>query len=324
MNITLRHFEIVEAVIRCQSITRAASMLEMTQPALTRAIKTLEDQIGRELFIRTPRGLDPTEAANTILKRYSKIASGLAGILSEIEQIKSLNGSRLNLATGVFAGHTSVYQAIGRMSQKYKEIEFEISHKNWQLVIKDILAGEIDLGIMELGLAEHDPVFQTELLSSTPVHFFGRANHPLARRKTLTLDDLKQYPLCCGPLPPRFREYLGENLGAFGRYDTLTGTVQCTINTDDFLGIRQVVASSDAVSLAPRSVLESHFIDEELVILDQLETPWLMARYGFVHLRQTKLPPATLEFMDLVRDIEREKQMQADPPLLSMAHSAKR
>jgi DNA-binding transcriptional LysR family regulator len=143
----------------------------MTQPALTRAIKTLEDQIGKELFIRTPRGLNPTDAANAILKRYTKIASGLAGILSEIDQIKSLNGSKLTLAKGVFAGHTSVFDAVGQMSKKYKQMEFHIIQRDWQLITKDILAGEIDLGIMELGVAEHDPVFAVELLSTTPVYF---------------------------------------------------------------------------------------------------------------------------------------------------------
>jgi len=51
---------------------------------------------------------------------------------------------------------------------------------------------------------------------------------------------------------------------------------------------------------------------------------WLHARYGFVHLRQTKLSPATIEFMALVRDIELEKQKQAEPPALPTRKSAKR
>ena len=324
MNITLRHFEIVDAVIKCQSITRAASMLDMTQPGLTRAIKTLEDQIEKDLFIRTPRGLEPTEAALIILKRYTKIASGLVSIINEIEQIKSLNGSKLTLATGLFAGQISVYNAVGQMSKKYKEIEFQITQKEWQLIAKDILAGDIELGIMELSIAELDPVFETELLNTVPVYFFARADHPLANHKTLTLDDLKQYPLCSRQLPPRLREYFGENLGAFGRYDTLTGALQCTINTYDLSSILQVLKNSDALSLAPRAMLDPNIVGDDVVILDQLDAPWLKARYGFVHLRQTKLSPATLEFMALVRDIELEKQKQAEPPALPTRKSAKR
>jgi len=324
MNITLRHFEIVDAVIKCQSITRAAALLEMTQPGLTRAIKALEDQIGKDLFIRTPRGLDPTDAARIILKRYTKIASGLAGIVNEIEQIKSLNGSKLNLATGIMASHTSVYEAVGKMSKRYKQLEFNISQKDWQLITKDILAGEIDLGIMELGTAEFDPVFKTELLSTSPVYFYARANHPLAKQNKLTLDHLKQYQLCCWSLPPRLKEHLGDNLGAFGHYDPLTGALHCAINTYDFYGIRQIVANSDALSLAPRAMLNSTFIGDDVVILDQFDAPWLHARYGFVHLRQTKLSPATIEFMALVRDIELEKQKQAEPPALPTRKSAKR
>ena len=75
MNITLRHFEIVDAVIKCQSITRAAALLEMTQPGLTRAIKALEDQIGKDLFIRTRKpSLGQTKQANA---RSSQAISAL-------------------------------------------------------------------------------------------------------------------------------------------------------------------------------------------------------------------------------------------------------
>jgi len=117
---------------------------------------------------------------------------------------------------------------------------------------------------------------------------------------------------------------LGEDLGAFGQYDTLTGALNCTINTDNFSGIRQVVANSNALSLAPVTLLDAQFMGDNMVVLDQLDAPWLQARYGFVHLRQTKLPPATLEFMALVRDIELEKQKLAEPEALPMPKSAKR
>ena len=120
------------------------------------------------------------------------------------------------------------------------------------------------------------------------------------------------------------KEHLGDNLGAFGHYDPLTGALHCAINTYDFYGIRQIVANSDALSLAPRAMLNSPFIGDDVVILDQFDAPWLHARYGFVHLRQTKLSPATLEFMALVRDIELEKQKQAEPPALPTRKSAKR
>ena len=149
MNITLRHFELVESVTKCQSITRAASMLDMTQPALTRAIKTLEDQIGKELFSRTPRGLEPTEAGKTFLTHYTKIATSLSSILNEIDQMKSISGGTLTVATCLFAGHSSVYAAVGAMSKIYPKLQIEIIQKDWHVISKEILANEIDLGVID-------------------------------------------------------------------------------------------------------------------------------------------------------------------------------
>ena len=63
MNLTLRHFEIIEAVAEKRSIGRAASQLGLTQSAVTHALQALEEQVGTELFLRGRRGLEPTEAA---------------------------------------------------------------------------------------------------------------------------------------------------------------------------------------------------------------------------------------------------------------------
>jgi DNA-binding transcriptional LysR family regulator len=328
MNITLRHFELVESVTKCQSITRAASMLDMTQPALTRAIKTLEDQIGKELFSRTPRGLEPTEAGKTFLTHYTKIATSLSSILNEIDQIKSISGGTLTVATGLFAGHSSVYAAVGAMSKIYPKLQIEIIQKDWHVISKEILANEIDLGVIDLGLAQADPEFQTELLNTSEVCFFVRPDHPLVHFETLTLDDLKKFPLCNGQLPPRAASFFGDNLGALGRYEPLTGTIMPALHTYNLSAIFQVLAHSDAISLAPRRVIQRMVERHDIVILDQFRHQGLRAHFGFAHLRNRALPPVLREFMSIVRNIELKNQISFEhsppPPPRKRANSGRR
>ncbi len=311
MNITLRHFALVECVAKCQSITRAASMLEMTQPALTRALKTLEDQIGKELFTRTPRGLEPTEAAATFLTHHAKISTSLSNILNDIDRIKSMSGGKLTVATGLFAGQSSVYAAAGTMSKIYPHLQIKIVQKDWNIVSKEILADEIDLGIIELEIANSDPAFQTELLNSSPINFFVRPGHPLSNLETVTLDDVKKYPLCHGQLPPREASFFGKDLGVLGHYEPLSGAIIPAIHAYNLSAILQILTHSDSVSLAPQSIIAPYIDRQDIVMLDHDQLKGLRANFGFVHLRSRSLAPVIREFMSIIRDIELKNQKAA-------------
>ena len=308
MHLTLRHFEIVDVIAQSRSISRAAGLLGLTQSALTQALQTLEERIGTQLFVRSPQGLEPTDAAGVFLRRNVAISSAMQTLLQDIEQLKRDESGKLVVATGIFAGHISVYDAIGAMSRKYNQLQFDIVQKDWRIIAKDIRAKEIDLGVMELSSAKKDPAFETEPLNTSRVYFIARPGHPLAQRETLTLEDLYHYPLCGGPVPAHISQHFGKNLGIFGSRPSAKGAINPAISTYHLSAIKSILVQSNAISMVPRFMLESEIERGELVRLDRLDAPWLRAGYGFVHLRNRKLSPVLREFMATVREIELKKQ----------------
>ena len=73
MRLTLRHFEIVEALQSLGTVTAAARALGLSQPGLSRALKTLEEQIGGKLFTKADHGLVATPLADVFLRHHRQL-----------------------------------------------------------------------------------------------------------------------------------------------------------------------------------------------------------------------------------------------------------
>ena len=108
MRLTLRDFEIVQALNAMGSVTAAAKAVGLTQPGLSRALKLLENQIGGKLFIKDDRGLIATPLAEVFLRRHKLLASPIEDILSDIEQLKSAQKGRVVIGAGTYASFVSV------------------------------------------------------------------------------------------------------------------------------------------------------------------------------------------------------------------------
>ena len=70
--IEIRHLHHALALAEHRNFARAAEALHLSQPALTRSIQNLEEKMGLELFERRPKGVDPTDAGQLMLKRFSR------------------------------------------------------------------------------------------------------------------------------------------------------------------------------------------------------------------------------------------------------------
>ncbi len=312
MNLTFRHFEIVDIVANARSISRAAGILGLTQSAVTHALQALEDQIGQKLFFRSPAGLEPTEAATIFLRRNAKIQTSLEGILNEIERIKRFETGMLTVVASIWPSTVSVEIAVARLSRQFPRLTIDIVHDGWRSATERILAGEIDLGVLELELASTRSELKTELLCSDPAYFFCRADHPVTRRVALTLHDIAQYPYVGTALSRRSTEIFSSIKGAFGTIDPETGLLKPHIMVRTFGSIKNIVFHSDAIGVCPPSVIADEIAAGRLVILKSGKLPDLRANYGFAWRKNQTLGPSALTFMDMVRTIEAERRSAVD------------
>lgn len=186
MRITLRQLQIFEAVVHTGSVTAAAEMVAISQPAASQALRELETLLGRPLFRRHGKRLQITPQARHLLPQAR-------AVLSQIEQIESmgsadeLSGS-LHLAASVSIGNYLLPEQMSLFKQQHSNIRFTLDISNTQGVIQQLLTGKAEVGFIE-GYCQHAELM-TEVWLQDELVVFGSAkeNRP---QEELTWEDLK-------------------------------------------------------------------------------------------------------------------------------------
>ncbi|KZM40064.1 LysR family transcriptional regulator [Marinomonas sp. SBI22] len=166
MKITLRQLQIFEAVVHTGSVTAAADLVAISQPAASQALRELEALLGRPLFRRHGKRLQITPQARNLLPQAR-------AVLSQIDQIESMGSSdelsgSLHLATSVSIGNYLLPKQMASFSQQHPQIRFNLDIGNTQSVIQQLLTGKAEVGFIE-GYCQHaeltvEPWLQDELV----------------------------------------------------------------------------------------------------------------------------------------------------------------
>ncbi|BFM49257.1 LysR substrate-binding domain-containing protein [Marinomonas sp. THO17] len=186
MRITLRQLQIFEAVVHTGSVTAAAELVAISQPAASQALRELEALLGRPLFRRHGKRLQITPQARHLLPQARSV-------LSQIEQIESmgnddeLSGS-LHLAASVSVGNYLLPKQMSTFKQQHPNIRFNLDIGNTQSVIQQLLTGKAEVGFIE-GYCQHAELM-TQVWLQDELVVFGSTKED--RPEVLSWEDLKQ------------------------------------------------------------------------------------------------------------------------------------
>ncbi|MBQ1897164.1 MAG: LysR family transcriptional regulator, partial [Lachnospiraceae bacterium] len=190
---TLRYFL---AVAREESMTKAAEILHVTQPTLSKQLKALEDELGKKLFTRHSFSIRLTEEGILLRNR----AEDLIGMADKIEQefisLDDLTGG--DLYFGLAESYQIQYLAreISSFKKKYPGLKYHITSGDTEQVIEKLDKGLLDFTV----LAEAPDPAKYEYVPFPEKEIWGLvipADDKLAKKKTIRIDDLISRPLFC-------------------------------------------------------------------------------------------------------------------------------
>ena len=190
---TLRYFL---AVAREESMTKAAEILHVTQPTLSKQLKALEDELGKKLFTRHSFSIRLTEEGILLRNR----AEDLIGMADKIEQefisLDDLTGG--DLYFGLAESYQIQYFAreISSFKKKYPGLKYHITSGDTEQVIEKLDKGLLDFTV----LAEAPDPAKYEYVPFPEKEIWGLvipADDKLAKKKTIRIDDLISRPLFC-------------------------------------------------------------------------------------------------------------------------------
>jgi DNA-binding transcriptional LysR family regulator len=299
---SVRQFELVKALATYRHFGRAATALRVSQPALTRSLKHLEDLLGVPLFDR--QGVVPTVFGELVLSHGEPVIKGFADLMREIDLAKGLEIGEFSVAAGPYPADISGQRAIGMLSAQHPRLAVELKLFNWTKIVNQVLNERIDLGFADISEAMQNPDLQIEAIRSSPVRFFCAAKHPLAGLSSVTVGDVSEFPWVSPTLPGRMRPFLPQGDLPCGVFDTAKDRFLPRILIGTFAAAKHIVLAGQGLGAALPFQLKREIDDGDCVLLP-LELPWLSLNYGFISKRGRTLSPAAKAFMDNVRQIEK-------------------
>jgi DNA-binding transcriptional LysR family regulator len=284
------------AIAERGSFRAAAEALRLTQPALSRSIRSLEDQLGVRIFDRDRSGVRPTPLGKVVLVKARLLAVGFQDLERELALHQGLDVGTLAVGVGPVIAETRLAPMLARLVRERPGLRVQVRTENWQALTRALEAGEIELFAGEPSELEADPAFRVEPLAPGPGVFVCRAGHPLARRRRVSLDDVRAHPLLGPRLPPRILDWLAPPGKAPGQI------VEC----ESFAVLAAVAAECDAVGIAPLSVIADRLRARRLKALPFAD-PRFAARAAVVSLRARTLSPAAEAFVKTMLAVDRAR-----------------
>lgn len=192
-DVNLRQLHAFVTVARLNSFTRAAMLLHLSQPALTKQVRQLEEVLGVRLLDRNTRKVGLTQIGKELSPVIQQVLAGIEGVVFNSRELASKSRGVVRIAALPSICSTILPDAIARFSEAHPGISVILHDVVAQRLLNLVRNGEVDFGIGSLTARDTDLQFSV-LLSDRMVVAFP-AGHALEKKKTVELKELAGQPL---------------------------------------------------------------------------------------------------------------------------------
>jgi DNA-binding transcriptional LysR family regulator len=189
----LRDLDILATLIDAGSMGKAASRLNISQPAVSKAVAELESALGVRLVDRGRRGITPTPYGLALQKRSVAIFNDLRQSVQDIEFLSDPTTGEVRIGTTDPVSVALVSPCIDRLSRKYPRMSFHVVAGDTVGLYRDVVDRNVELAICRM-IGPLPDELAAEVLFHDSLAVLTSARNPLTRRRRLTLADLVNEP----------------------------------------------------------------------------------------------------------------------------------
>nr|WP_248737267.1 LysR family transcriptional regulator [Neobacillus rhizosphaerae] len=184
----LRQLRLFMEVAKQKSITKAAENMHLSQPALSKSIIALEEELGMTLIIRTNKTSDLTDTGKVVLEYAQKMNALQDEMKTTLNDMTNLTRGQINIGLPPFIGSLFFPRVMAKFHHAYPNIELNITEYGGARVVKSVEEGEFELGVAVLPLDEQQ--FDIYPIVEEEMKLLVYKNHRLASRKEVEIEDL--------------------------------------------------------------------------------------------------------------------------------------
>ena len=289
---SLNSLIVFHEVAKHKSFSKAAEELFISQPAVTKHIKELERKIGMGLIQRRRGGFSLTEGGKILFKYTHKISSHLMDIENLLENLKKDHQGILKMGTtesyskGLMPKLLSGFQA----SCPFMKIALDVG--NSEEIEKSLLVYKNDLVL--IAVTKGSPRFESIPFLKEELVLIISPNHPLAKRKTVSLKELERYPLIIRAKGSTTRRIILQAFKEEGIHPSLL----IEAGSSEF--IKQWVSEGKGVSIIVKRTVEDEERRKIIKTIPLLEKLYLQV--AFLYLKEEKSNPAIKTFVNFIEN----------------------
>jgi len=290
----LRHLLVLTEEL---NFARAAAKLHLTQPALSRSIQALEEELRCQLFDRDPQGVRVTPVGRQVAQRARDLLQDARSLQQEVDMLLRREIGDVKLGTGPLPMATLLPPVLAELARTHPGVHVEIESQSAQELMTLLLDGAIEFFVGDLGSVTVDRRMTMQPLVQQHMSVFGRAGHPLASAAALAPDALRAYPIVTGRRPAAAGASLARHFGV-PEGDPFPAHVLC----DNIPLLVKVALGSDALAIVTYAAVRDELATGALVEIDMQPPLNRFADIGIVRLAGWTLSPAAEWLIERLRD----------------------
>ncbi|MGB1542735.1 LysR family transcriptional regulator [Spongiibacter sp. UBA1325] len=188
MNVSVKQLRAFVAVAETGSFAQACEQLNISQPALSMAVKNLEDEVGGSLFLRSTRSLSLSPEGSAFLPTAQRLLRDWSDAFTDLQRLYSLQQGKLTIAAMPSFASTRLPAVLTTYRQKFPNIDIAVRDIVMEELIEAVRAGRVELGVAFEPDDSEGLEFEA-LFTDRFVAVFPEA-HPLLTRSRLRIKDL--------------------------------------------------------------------------------------------------------------------------------------
>jgi DNA-binding transcriptional LysR family regulator len=293
----LRHF--LTAARLC-NLTVAAQELDISQPALSKSIRALEQQLGATLFERGRFGVRLTRLGEAVLMHSQAIEAQTYSLKTQVEGLKRGYAGLVRIGCGASAATALIPLALSRFAKKRPDVKFNVLYGLNRSLLPWVRAGEIELALSFAPTFSGDSDLVYEPLYNEIGYIVARKGHPLSGTRNVSSARLAACKWVLSQSLPLDRLWFQNIFLSRG-----INPPDVTVETDSTVLMKSLVASSDFVTFLPSDLLFGNEANGALIEL-KTEIPRWSGSVGITRRRRGILSPASAAFVDEIKTVVAE------------------
>jgi DNA-binding transcriptional LysR family regulator len=303
MSLRLEHLRLFHAVAEKKSVTRAAEMLAISQPAVSKQLKLLEKGAGVRLIERSGRGISLTREGEVLADYVRRIFSLVTEAESALADLQGLRNGHVAIGAGTTVGVYALPEAIVRFRQRFPAIALRTEVGASHLLRQRLREGSIEIAITEASLPS--PEFVSEVFASDELVGIVPMDHKLARKASVSASAFSKQPFVAREAASGTQTLVERVFRERG----LRVTPVITLSSTE--AVKRAVSAGLGVSIVSKMSLGFEIEAKKLAMLKLTDVPLRRPIY-VVRLRSRRESRAVTAFLCMLKHV-----IRGTPPKLN-------